>query len=137
MPNVMAALPNIGGGLCSMTLSLADPSMGLFCRPLAAKTPTPNFTDLWCRQLAAIWESWRQVQNYKPSPMQWYQNRFCTPTPSWRNRAHKPWRSTAWPTDKLADKQTDRQTKKPQRFGRLSGGWDPSPTKPSSTFLHL
>ena len=29
------------------------------------------------------------VYNYKPSPIQRHQNRFCTPTPSWRNRAHK------------------------------------------------
>jgi len=29
------------------------------------------------------------VHNYKPSPIQRHQNRLCTPTPSWRNRAHK------------------------------------------------
>jgi len=29
------------------------------------------------------------VQLQKPSPIQRHQNRFCTSTPSWRNRAHK------------------------------------------------
>jgi len=33
---------------------------------------------------------------------------FCTPIPSWRNRAHNLWRSKAW--------RTDKQTKKSQRF---------------------
>jgi len=45
------------------------------------------------------------VHNYKPSPIQRHQNRFCTPTPSWQNRAHNLWRSKA-----------DKQTKKTQRF---------------------
>jgi len=31
--------------------------------------------------------------HYKPSPIQRYQNRFCTPTPSWRNRTHNLWHS--------------------------------------------
>jgi len=63
--------------------------IGLFTRPLASKNH--NFCHildcgiLWCRQLAAFWESWAQVHNYKPSPIKRYQNRFCTPLPSWRN----------------------------------------------------
>jgi len=32
------------------------------------------------------------VHNYKPFPIQRYPNRFCSPTPSWRYRAHKLWR---------------------------------------------
>jgi len=81
---------------------------------------------LWCRQLAAIWESWRSLHNYKLSPIQRRQNRFCrpTPTPSWRNPAHKIWRSQAWWTDK----QTDKQTKKLNIFGRSGGGWNLRPT---------
>jgi len=35
-------------------------------------------SNLWCRNLAAIWESWTRVQNYRPSPIQRHQNRFCT-----------------------------------------------------------
>jgi len=61
------------------------------------------------------------VHNYKPSPIQRHQNRFCTPTPSWRNRAHNIWRSKAW--------RTDRQTKKLNFFGHPGGGWNPSPNK--------
>jgi len=34
------------------------------------------------------------------SPIQRHQRGFCTPTPSWRNRAHKLWRSKAWRTDR-------------------------------------
>jgi len=59
------------------------------------------------------------VHNYKPSPIQRHQNRFCTPTPSWRNRAHDLWRSKAW--------RTSRQ--KLNVFGRPDGRWNPSPTK--------
>jgi len=42
--------------------------------------PFLNFGILWCRQLKAIWESWTRLHNYKPSPTQRHQNRFCTPT---------------------------------------------------------
>jgi len=46
-----------------------------------------------------------QLQTF---PIQRHQNRFCTPTPSWRNWVHKLWRSKAW--------WTNRQTKKNHRF---------------------
>jgi len=69
-------------------------SIGIFGRPVAAK-----------RQLASISESWAPVHNSKPSPIQRHQNRFCTLTPSWRNQAHKLWRSKAWRKDKQTDKQ--------------------------------
>jgi len=78
-----------------------------------------DFGILWCCQLVAIWESRTQVHNYKPSLIQWHQNRFCTRTPSWRNRAHKLWRSKALRTNK----------QKTQLFWLPSGGWSPSPTK--------
>ena len=87
-------------------------SIGLFCRPLAAKNP--NFCHIfdlgiqWCRQLAAIWESWAQMHNYKPSPIQRYQNRVCTPT-----RLHGEIGRTNSDVQKR-DEQTDRQ--KTQRF---------------------
>jgi len=73
-----------------------------------------DFGIQWCRQLAAIWQSWARVHNYKPSPIQRCQNRFCTPTRSWRNREHKLWRPKAWRTDKQTDKQTNRR--KTRRF---------------------
>jgi len=64
-----------------------------FCRFL-------DFGILWCRQLAAIGKRWTGVHNYRPSPIQRYQNHFCTPMPSWQNRAHKRWHSKAWWTDR-------------------------------------
>ena len=65
-------------------------SIGLLCRPLAAKNSNFAFFGLrQCRQLAAIWESGSWVHSCKSSPIQLRQNRFCTPTPSWRNHAHK------------------------------------------------
>jgi len=71
-----------------------------------------DFGILWCHQFAAIQESWTQSHDYKPSPIQPYQNRFCSPVPSWQNWAHKLWRSKAW--------RTKRWTKT-QRF------WPPRP----------
>jgi len=52
------------------------------------------------------------------SSIQRHQNRFCTPTTSWQNRAHNLWRSKAWRTYS----QTDRQ--KTQRFWPLRWGWN-------------
>jgi len=63
------------------------------------------------------------VTLYKTSPIQRHQNRFCTPTPSWRDQAHNLWRSKAWWTNR----QTD--NKKLNVFGHPGGGWNPSPTK--------
>jgi len=40
MPNVMAALPNIGRELCSTPQSLADATTGVLCS-IAAKTRNP------------------------------------------------------------------------------------------------
>jgi len=89
-----------------------------------------DFGILWCRQLAAIWESWTRVHNHKSSPIQWHQNCFCTVTPSWWNCAHKIWCSNAWRTNR----QTDRQ--KTQCFCHPGGQWNPSSTK-LGTLLHL
>jgi len=41
MPNVMVALPNIGGALCSTPQSLADAPQMPCSRPNAAKTRNP------------------------------------------------------------------------------------------------
>jgi len=93
----------------------------------------PFFGLRWCHQLAAGWESWTCVHNYKPSPIQRHQNRFCTPTPLWQNGAHNLWCSKVWWTDK----QTNKQTKKLNVFGRPGGGWNPSPTKLSMVIEDL
>jgi len=51
-----------------------------------------------------------KLHNYKHFPIQWYENCFCNPTPSWRNRAHNLWRSKAWRTNRQTDKQTDKNS---------------------------
>jgi len=91
--------------------------IGVLCHSLAAKNPkfwrfchVLDFGILWCRQLVTIWESWTKMHNYKPSPVQRYQNHFCTPMSSWWNHAHKLWHSKAWRTNRQMDRQ------KPQRF---------------------
>jgi len=56
---------------------------------------------------------------YKPSPFQWYQNRFCAPTSSWQNGRTN---SDVHKRDEQADKQTDKQTNtKLDVFGRPGG----------------
>ena len=59
-------------------------SIGLFCLSLVAKNPIFYcFTDFgisWCCQMAMMWESLTQVHNYKPSPIQPFENCFCIPT---------------------------------------------------------
>ena len=123
-----------------MWYDIADPrytlTVRLFCRRLLEK---PNFAvfGLWhlvLSPMATVWQSWRQklntVHNYKPSPIQRHQNRLCTPTPSWRNRAHNLWRSKAWRTDK----QTDKKLKV---FGHPGGGWNPIATKLGTVIENL
>jgi len=73
------------------------------------------FGIYWCCQLAAVWESWTRLHNYKSSPIQRYQNRFCTPTSSWRNRAHNVWRSKAWRTNRHTDRQKTQRFWTPRR----------------------
>jgi len=87
-------------------------SIGLICRPLAEKNPNfchilPYFglRHLVMSPMAAVWESWTRMHNYKPFPIQRYQNRFCTLTPSCRNRAHNLWRSKPWRTDRQTNRQ--------------------------------
>jgi len=47
MPNVMAALPNIGGALCSTPLSLADATTRLPCSNTEIRWGAANYrTDL-------------------------------------------------------------------------------------------
>jgi len=63
----------------------------------------PIFVVFWTSAFSVV-ANWQQsdkvehgctLHNYKPSPTQRHQNRFCTLTPSWRNCAHKLWRSKA------------------------------------------
>jgi len=94
-------------------MMIADPHLTFTCKicvdrfilsPSGVEKPQfLHFLDFgiyWCWQLVAIWESWTRMHYCKPSPIQRHQNRFCTPTPLWRNRAHKLWHSKAWQTDK-------------------------------------
>ena len=58
-------------------------SIGLFCRHLATKkTNFCRFLGLWnfvvSRVGGSMRERWTRVHNYKPSPIQRHQNRFCT-----------------------------------------------------------
>ena len=66
-------------------------SIRLFCPPVASKNPIFAVFGLRHLVMSQIGTSLRKlstVHNYKPSAIQRHQNRFCTPTPSWRNRAH-------------------------------------------------
>jgi len=87
-----------------------------FCRYL-------DFGIWWCRQLAAIKnvDSLTLVHDNEPSATQRHQNHFCTPTPSWWNRAHNS-------DVQKRDEQTDRQ-RTLDVFSRPGGAWNPSPTK--------
>jgi len=109
-------------------VSISVYSVGLCWRKNPIFTVFLDFGILWCRQLASVWQSWTRVNDYKLSLIQWHQNCFCTPTPSWRNRAHKLWHSKAWRTSRQTDRQTDRQTKN-STFLVPGSGWNPSPTK--------
>jgi len=72
--------------------------------------PFLDFGILWRRQLVAVWECWTRVHNYKPSPIQRYRNRFCTPASSWRNRKQNLCRSKAQRTDRHTKQQTKLET---------------------------
>ena len=45
MPNVMAALPNIGGALCSTPQSLSDPAAGVPCSNAASIEERKTWTQ--------------------------------------------------------------------------------------------
>jgi len=114
-------------------------SISLFC-PLCWRKP-PIFAVFWTSacsvvaKLTAVWESWTRVHNYKPPPTQRHQNRFCVPTPSWRNRAHNLWCLKAWRTNRQTNTQTIRQ--KLNVFGHPGGGWSPSLTKLGTVIADL
>jgi len=89
----------------------------------AISSPDEFLFGLWHLVMSPVVINFRKlsmVHNYKPSPIQRHQNRFCTPTPSWRNRVHKLWRWKAWRTNRQTDKNV---------FGHPGGGWNTSPTK--------
>ena len=83
-----------------MWCAIADPQYTLTCQISSQsiysvalcwrKTPFLAVFGLRHLVLSPIGNSLTKctVHNYKPSPIQRHQNRFCTPTPSWRNRAH-------------------------------------------------
>ena len=95
-------------------------SISLFCRPVVAKNPNFAFFGLRHLVMSPIGISLRKLSTgaqlyiYKPSPIQRHQNRICTPTPSWRNRAHKLWRSKAWRTDRQPNRQKNQRFWPPQ-----------------------
>ena len=61
-----------------------------------------------------------QLQTFS-YPMAW--NYFCTLTPSWRNLAHKLWRSKAWRTEKAwRTTMRDGQTKNSTCFAAPAAG---------------
>jgi len=97
-------------------------SIALFCHPVAAKNPQFLLIfELLHLMVLPVGSSLRKLNrghHHKSSPIQRYQNCFCSPTPSWRNQVHKVWRSKAW--------RTDKQTKN-SMF--LAGWWNPNPTK--------
>ena len=95
-------------------------SIGLFYRPLAAKTPV--FAVFGLRHLVMLTVGGNLIklntgaQHYKPSPIQRHQNHFCIPTSSWWNLAHKLWRSRAWHTEKAWQTKSVTDRQKTQRF---------------------
>ena len=130
------------GGSCTNPLlpirakfgAIADPQYTLTCQISSRSVysvalcwrKNPIFAAFWTSAFTgvAIGSSLRKVNtvhNYKPYPIQGHQNRFCTPTSSWRNRAHNLWHSKVWRTDRQTDKKLN-------VFGRPGGGWNPSPT---------
>jgi len=84
-------------------------SIGLFCRPIAEKTP--NFAVLWTSEFCGL-ANWRQSEIVKcgctntniPYPTV-SKNHFCIPTSSWQNRAHSLCHSKVWQTHKHTNKQ--------------------------------
>jgi len=92
---------------------------------------TSNFAISWSSAFFGV-TSWRQSEKVEHRctttdlPLSiGIKNRFCTPTPSWRNWAHNLWRSKAWRTDR----PTDKLTRKLNVFHCPGGGWNWSPTK--------
>jgi len=68
---------------------------------------TPIFAVFWTRHLvlSPTGSSLTKLNTgaqLQTSPIQRHQNRFCTPTLSWQNRAQILWRSKAWWTKRQA-----------------------------------
>ena len=86
-------------------------SIGLFCRPPVGENPQiwPFLTSAFCG-VASFQQSEKvehdALHDYKLSPTQRHQNRFCAPTPSWRNRTESPLFKSV--TNKFTDRQTDK-----------------------------
>ena len=89
-------------------------SIGVFCRPLLAKTPI--FAVFWTSAFSVV-ASWQQSDNVEhgyttTNIPQRYQHRSCTPATSWRNQAYNLTFKRV--TNKQTDRPTDRQ--KTKRF---------------------
>ena len=63
MSNVMAALPNIGGALCSMPQSLADPAAGVLCSNAA----NIGKRKIWMQSEFCTWQN--SVRRQEPPKM--------------------------------------------------------------------
>jgi len=82
--------------------AIADPRFTFTCEISSKSLISVYSVVLWLRKtpifvpffglrhlvMSPIGINLRKVHNYKPFPIQRHQNRFCTLTPSWRNRAH-------------------------------------------------
>jgi len=95
--------------------------IGLFCRPVAAKKKQflpflPFFWTSAFSDVANCHQSQKVEHRRTTTPIQRHQNRFCTPTPSRRNRARN---SEVQNRDGQTDKHTD---KKLNVLGHPGGG---------------
>ena len=99
-----------------MWCAIADPLHALTCQmssrsvyfvALCWRKP-PIFAVFWTSAFSVV-ANWQQSDKVEHGTqlqtfhIQRHQNRFCTPTPSWRNRAHKLWHSKTWRTNKQTD----------------------------------
>ena len=105
-------------------------SIGLFCRPLAAKNPI--CAVFWISAFIDV-DSWPQSEKVehrcttKNLPLSnGIKIISVLPTPLWRNRANKLWRSKAWRADK-----------KVNVYRQPGGGWNPRPTKLGTVIENL
>ena len=93
-------------------------TIGLFCRPLALNNPNflPTF-GLRHLVMSTVGGNLRKLNTgaqLQTFPYATASNRFCTPTPSWRNRAHK-----------LYVQKRDGQTNKQANREKNSSFWSP------------
>jgi len=108
---------DILGGSCTNSFLPMTAKFGVQMSTVYAYMPnfvsieTPFYAVFWTSALVsrAVEHAFSgtRMHNYKPSPIQRYQNRFCTPTHSWRNQAHTI--SDVQKRDGQTYRQTNRQ----------------------------